>query len=96
MTSTSRPPVSREPVVWATAIAGILAALVSVGVLSTAEADTVNGVVTALVGAASFLLPLIGGLIARAKTTPLADPRDARGRQLTPAGNGPVHRADTQ
>lgn len=61
---------SRNPVVWANAIAGVLSALVSVGVLNASQETVVNGWVQALVGAAGFLLPLIAGFLAQRRTTP--------------------------
>jgi hypothetical protein len=79
---------SRNPVTWAAAIAGLLAAGVSVGLLNASQETAVNGVVQALVGASSFLLPLIGAFFARAKATSLADPKDAQGRRLVPVGAG--------
>jgi len=78
--------ISRDPVVWANAIAGVLAAAVSVGLLNASQATNVNGVVQALVGAASFLLPLIAGFLARRRVTPVADPRDTDGTRLVRSG----------
>lgn len=79
---------SRDPVVWAGAISGLVAAAVAIGAINADQAASVNGVVQALVGAAAFLLPLISSLIARAKVTPLAHAQDNEGRRLVPAGDG--------
>jgi hypothetical protein len=71
---------SRNPVTWAAGIAGVLAALVSVGVLNADTEANVNGIVQALVGASAFLIPLIAGFLARSKVTPVASPRDTNRR----------------
>jgi hypothetical protein len=83
---------SRSPGVWANAIAGILSAAVSVGLITAGTADNVNGAVTALVGAAGLLLPFAAALISRRHTTPLADPRDTRGVRLAPIDGEPISR----
>jgi hypothetical protein len=61
---------SREPVVWRTALAGILAALVTLGVLAQPAADQVSGGLDALLVAVNALLPIVAGLLARAKVAP--------------------------
>lgn len=66
---------SREPVVWRTALAGILAALVTIGVLAQPAADQIGGGLDALLVAVNALLPVVAGVLARAKVTPVSDPR---------------------
>jgi hypothetical protein len=73
---------SREPVVWRTALAGIVAALVTLGVLTGPAADALNGGLDALLVAVNALLPVVAGVLARAKVTPVDDPR---GIPLAPA-----------
>lgn len=92
-TSDSRP----EPVVYAARIGGLLAALlVSVGgVIAILAAGltldelgplgiAVGAVITAAVALGVYLLPVWQALRARAKVTPLDDPRDDDGAPLTP------------
>jgi choline-glycine betaine transporter len=75
---------SREPVMWANAVAGIVAAIVSVGLLTTGQAAVVNNMVTAAIPIVAFLLPLLAGFIARARVRPVAtpDPKPARRADL--------------
>jgi hypothetical protein len=61
---------SREPVVWRTGLAGLLAALVTVGVLAQPAADQVSGGLDALLVAVNALLPVIAGVLARGKVVP--------------------------
>lgn len=84
---------NRNPVTWAGAIAGILAALVSVGILNADQEANVNATVQALVGAAAFIIPLISSFLARSRVTPVADPRNDAGQRLVPAGDPQHHRA---
>lgn len=82
------------------AIAGVIGALVTYGVLSGAQGDAITAAgaqaqdtVTAFGTVLGGMLPLISGVIAAfstAKTgeghvTPLADPRDNAGNRLVPA-----------
>lgn len=81
---------SREPVVWRTALAGLVAALVTLGVLGTDQADSISGGLDALLVAVNALLPIVAGVFARAKVTPVDDPRgtvaqlDAEARRTDP------------
>ena len=60
-----------EPVVWRTAIAGLVAALASAGLLTSDQAANINGAVQVLVPLVAFLLPLVAGFLARRKVTPV-------------------------
>ena len=63
---------STNPAVWRTAIGSIVAALVAAGVLSPALGDTVNAVVGALCIAAVAILPVVGAIISKSRTVPVA------------------------
>lgn len=62
---------SREPVVWSTFAAGVVAAAVSAGLLTGDQAAHVNGAVQVLVPVVSLLLPVLAGLVARRKVSPV-------------------------
>lgn len=70
---------SREPVVWRTALAGIVAALVTLGVLAQPSADEISGGLDALLTAVVALLPIVAGVWARAKVTPVVAAAEPRG-----------------
>ena len=80
---------SREPVVWRTALAGIVAALVTLGVLAQPAADEIGGGLDALLTAVVALLPIVAGVLARGKVAP-AD-ADA-GVRLLALGSDGVYR----
>lgn len=66
--------ISREPVAWASFIAGTLSGLVTLGVLTSDQVDGVNGWVQAALPLISLLLPFVGGLAARRRTVPTDEP----------------------
>jgi hypothetical protein len=65
---------SREPVVWRTALAGLAAGLVTVGVLAQPQADAISGALDSLLVAVNALLPVVAGFLARRKVTPVDTP----------------------
>lgn len=83
---------SREPVVWRTGLAGIVAALVTLGVLAQPAADQVSGGLDALLVAVNALLPVIAGVLARAKVAPTAA---AAGTETLALGTDGVYRPAT-
>lgn len=88
---------SREPVLDAARIGGLVAALiVAIGgtvtlVLAgrwtdiTALGTALGGVISAALALSAYLAPVWQARKARAKVTPLIDPRDAAGRKLIPS-----------
>lgn len=87
---------------WA-AVAAVLGAAVSFGVLSAAQAEaltalgqTLPGTIVALGTIAGAVIPLLGGIVSAFATakvgkhevTPTADPRDNFGNKLVPADPG--------
>lgn len=64
---------SREPIVWRNALAGVAAAAASVGIINLDQEANVNGVVQTIIAAAAFLFPLIAAWWARRHTRPLSD-----------------------
>lgn len=79
--------VSREPVVWRNAIAGVLLALVQVGVLTQPQVAVVDGWVTIAAPTATVLVPILAALWARKKTVPTATALNAPA-QLTRGADG--------
>lgn len=86
---------------WA-AVAGVLGATVSFGVLSAAQADAINAAGTAIPGSlvaigtvVGAFVPLVGAIIASFHTanaganhvTPVANPRNNLGQALVPVGS---------
>ena len=74
---------NREPVLTAatisSAVVALLALLVAFGIDLTKEQQA------AILGVVAVAAPLIVAAVSRRKVTPLSDPKDEQGRELTPA-----------
>lgn len=81
------------------ALAGVIVALVPLGIITQAQADSIGVLGDSVVSGASIVGPIVGGVLAAAlavgqaftqarvskdDVTPVADPRDNQGRALTP------------
>jgi hypothetical protein len=83
---------SRDPVVWRGAGAGLLNLAVSVGVLTRPAADQIDGGLGALLVAVVALAPVLGAILARFRTAAVAKGTPAGTPALVLGGNG-VYRA---
>lgn len=62
--------ISREPVVWRNAIAGVLLAAAQIGVLSSEQVAVVDEWVVAALPTATFVIAVVAALLARKRTVP--------------------------
>lgn len=76
------------------ALSGLVALLVTLGVLPAALGDQLDGTVEAVGAAVSAVAavvpPLVHAFVSRSAVTPVADPRGADGAELVPAGSAPA------
>lgn len=88
-TSRPEPLLTRAGVV--SVIGGLVSLLVTLGLFSSDLGNEVNGYVETIVGAVFTIIsvagPLVHAIASRGVVTPLADPVDAAGNQLVPAGS---------
>lgn len=63
---------SRDPVVYRNAVAALILAAVQIGVLTSDQADAVDGYIKVLAPVVTLVLPLVAALLARRRTAPVA------------------------
>jgi hypothetical protein len=63
---------ARQPVVWTTALLGLLSALVTAGLIQQDDADRFGPLVEYGVPVVLLIISVVGGLLARRRTVPVA------------------------
>jgi hypothetical protein len=89
--------ISRDRVVWRQAVAQIVAALISLGLIGAGVGvdviDTTDNVLEVWIDALPLVqtvAALLGAAWAKARVTPADDPRTAAGTPLVPDGTSPM------